>query len=296
MKPGLPALSLIVSFIVALPIWGDVVMNDVVMSDVVMRLETIDYSLSEPRVETTRMAIRPGEGAGLLKMDIRSASADEEGRNHTLIFRGGEESSITVIDHRKKSFSVIDRDAIAAFSTEMQIMMQATTMRIESLPPEQRAIVQKMLESQVGKTRQTEPVPSTVLKTHERETLSGRPSLKYEVFDRGEKLREVWVASTTTVPGGESALVLLQGMSDFYSTLMDSVDRTVPGLGGGFRVDQNPFEDLDRMEGFPVLTRNFAEGRVKTEIVLHSAEEQSLSSAEFEPPEGYQPLEGLSSQ
>ncbi len=261
---------------------------------VVMNLRTTDYSQPEPRVEATRMVIE----AGLLKMDIESPVGESSpkgagdkppaaGRDQTLVFRGGEQSSITVIDHHKKSFSVIDRESMAAFSTEMQILMQATSTRIESLPPEQRAIVQKMIESQIGKARQPNPNPSTVLKTHERDTLSGLPCVKYEVFLRGEKLREVWVTSPESVQGGESALAILQEMSDFYSTLMDSVDRTIPGLGGGFRVDQNPFEDLGRMNGFPVLTRNFADGRVRTEIVLHSVGEQSLSPAELEPPEGY---------
>ncbi len=256
---------------------------------VVMNLRTTDYSSPAPAVEETRMVV----DSGVLRMDItsprRRAGEETSPRNHTLVFRDGESSSITVIDHRQKSFSVIDQESMAAFGTEMRMMMQATSMRVAALPPEQRAIVQKMLESQYGPDRgEGRPAAGTVIRTSERQTASGLPCVKYEVFQGGKKLREVWVAPPAAVRGGEPALTLLREMSDFYSTLMGSLEKVAPGLGS-FRSDRSPFEDLARMNGFPVLTRNFAGGRVDTEIALLSVEEQRLSAAEFELPAGYSP-------
>ena len=114
------------------------------------------------------------------------------------------------------------------------------------------------------------------------------PCVKYEVFQSGVKLREVWVAPADAVGGGEPVLTLLREMSDFYGSLIDTFGRIVPGFGSD--LDQNPFEDLRRMHGFPVLTRNFARGRVETEIALLSVTEQRLPAAESEPPEGYEPV------
>lgn len=257
-------------------------------ADVVMNLRTTDYAAPTPRIEETRMAVLlsgkgPDRDSGMLKMDITSPD-----RDHTLVFRGGENPSITVIDHRRKSFSIIDRESMAAYSAEMRMLMQATAMRVESLPPEQRTIVKKMLESRFGPDPgEGHPTPGTVIRTGERDTLSGLPCTEYGVFEGGKKLREVWVAPPTAVRGGEPALALLREMSDFYGTLMGSFEQMAQDFGGSFGADQNPFEDLTRMHGFPVLTRNFADGRVDTEIALLSIEEQRLSAAEFEPPEGY---------
>ncbi len=271
-------------------------------ADVVMSLRTTDFSSPSPEVENTRMAIRPsaGEQAGQLKMDITSPRGEaaeaprEPRRNHTLVFHGGESPSITVVDHRKKSFSIIDRESMAVFSTELRMMAQATSMRIGSLPPEQREIVQKMLDNQYGPDRSTPRLAAgTMVKTSGRETLSGLPCVKYELFQRGEKLREVWVAPAAAVRGGEPALALLREMSDFYGTLMASFERIAPAFVGGLRPDESPFEDLRRMNGFPVLTRNFAGGRIKTEIALLSVTEQQLSAGELEPPEGYSPAESM---
>ncbi len=259
---------------------------------VVMSLRTTDYSSLDPRVEDTRMAIRTAaggqaQGIGLLKMDITSSAK----RNHTLVFRGGESSSITVLNHREKSFSVIDRESIAAFGAEMRVMMAATSMRVETLPPEQRAIVKKMLESQLGTGRgKTPEAKAAIIRTSDRKTLSGLPCVKYEVFQGGKKLREVWIAPPAAVRGGESALALLRQMSDFYGTLMASFDELASGLGGGFGLNQNPFEDLARMRGFPVLTRNFSGGRINTEVALLAVDERRVPAAEFETPEGYLPV------
>ncbi len=275
-------------------------------ADVVMTLRTTDYSSPVPAVEDTRMAVRPPGGqtkhgpgggqtqdAGLLRIDVKSprgGSGEAAARNHTLVFRGGESSSITVVDHRQRSFSVIDRESMAAFGAELRMMVQATAMRVESMPPEQQAIVRKMLENQLGPNQSRDrPAPGTMVRTSERATLSGLPCIKHAVFQGGKKLREVWVALPAAVRGGEPALTLLREMSDFYGTLMGSFEAIAPGFSGGFGPGQNPFEDLARMNGFPVLTRNFAGGRVNTEITLLSVEEQQLSPEEFEPPEGYSP-------
>ncbi len=247
---------------------------------VVMDLRTTHYSGPAPRIENSRMAI----GAGALKMELES----DAGLNHTLVFRGGEAPSITVIDHREKSYLVLDRAAIQALGMEMQMAMHAATAKIGELAPEQRQIVQKMIEAQFGRPRgEPPPPPSTVIKTDDRDLKSGLPCVKHEVFRRGEKLREVWTAPSSEVPGGEAALGLLREMSDFYSAMLSSFDRIAAGFGRGLRFGQHPFEDLQRMDGFPVLTRNFAHGRVETEIALLSVREQQLEPAELEPPAGY---------
>ncbi len=251
---------------------------------VVMNLRTTDYAGPSPRIESSRMVI----GAGALKMDLESES--ESVLNHTIVFRGGETPSITVIDHREKSYLIMDRESIEALGIEMQMAMQAATSRIGELPPEQRAVVQKMLEGQFGRSRsEAERAPSTVVRTSDRDMKSGLPCVKHEVFRRGEKLREVWTAPSSEVPGGEASLALLREMSDFYRAMMSSFERIAASSGQRFRLGQHPFEDLGRMDGFPVLTYNFTRGRVETEIILLSVEERQLEPAELEPPPDYRP-------
>ncbi len=250
---------------------------------VVMNLRTTDYTGPVPRTESSRMTI----GAGVLKMDLESES--ETGLNHTTVFRGGETPSMTIIDHREKSYLVLDQKSIETVGIEMRMAMQATNLRIGELPPEQQVVVRKMIESQLGRSQGEAAVaPSTVVKTGERDTMSGLPCAQHEVFRRGVKLREVWTAPASELPGGEGSLAMLREMSDFYRAMMSSFARiAAASLGGGLPLGRHPFEDLRHMDGFPVLTYNFAGGRVATEIALLSIEQRRLEPAELEPPADY---------
>lgn len=252
-----------------------------------MKLRTTDVSRAGTYVEETRMEAHDG----LLKMDMaspRKASEATAKPSHGLIFRGGEGASITVINHRDQSYSVIDQQSIEDLGTEMRLRMQATDLQVESLPPEQREVVRRMLDSQLGKVRSApRRAPGTVVRTRERATVSGWVCTKYEVFQAGKKLREVWVAPIDEIQDGEPALAILSEMSDFYTSLIDSVEQAAPGFGAGFRLAQHPFEDLRRMDGFPVLTRNFVGGRARTEVLLLSVEESPPPATTFGPPEGY---------
>ncbi len=44
---------------------------------------------------------------------------------------------------------------------------------------------------------------------------------------------------------------------------------------------------MNEIDGFPVVTRNFAGGELESESTLRSAEERDLDPDAFEPPKGY---------
>lgn len=250
----------------------------------VMRVETTEHRGAEPRVESSQMVIE-GER---LKMDLYKAGSDD--LNHTMVFHGGDKPRIVVINHRDKSFLIMDPGSIEALGREMQAAMAEARQQIATLPPDQRAMVQKLLDAQVGAAEKPELPPTTVMKTSERDTLQGLPVARYDVFRAGEKIREVWVTPFNEVSGSQAALTVLQDMSDFYSDLMESFEKQASAsFGGGFALDNHPFADLQHMNGFPVVTRNFDQGSLKTEIKLRSVEQQESDPAAFEPPAGYRP-------
>jgi hypothetical protein len=59
-------------------------------------------------------------------------------------------------------------------------------------------------------------------------------------------------------------------------------------LLAGAMANVNPFEHLTAMNGFPVVTREFADdGSLESETVLRSARREQLDPVEFDPPPGY---------
>lgn len=61
-------------------------------------------------------------------------------------------------------------------------------------------------------------------------------------------------------------------------------------MGGwrGASVDNNVFEHMKELGGFPVVTRDFADdGSLEGETALRSARRQTIDPDAFEPPSGY---------
>lgn len=252
---------------------------------VVLNLETTHHVGPKTHLESTQMEVA-GEH---LKMDIALPGREQETASSSMIFRGGEKPEIVVIRHQNRSFVILDPESIVVLGSEMRAAMSEANAQIETLPPEQRAVVRRMLEAQLGTAKDApKPPPSTVLETSDRKTINRLPCRRYQVYRQGELIREVWAAPWSEVSGAREAFTTLHAMSDFYSGLMSSFEQlAATGFGGGFALDQHPFDDLKHMDGFPVLTRNFVNGSLATEVVLRSVEAQDLDPAGFAPPEGY---------
>lgn len=251
-----------------------------------LQFETTVHGQGDPVVQTSTMKV---EGRRL-KMVIRQAG--DEAASHATIFSGGESPRIVVINHRDKTFLTMDPESITALGNEMQEAMQETRQQLANLSPEQRAVVEKLLDSQLNRaTKEKLELPvNTVLRTEERETHHGFPCVRYDVFREGEKIREVWVTPWEGVDGSRQAFDVLRSMTDFYGELMATFEKKAQAsFGGGFGLDQHPFDDLQHMDGFPVVTRNFSGGSLATEVALHAFEQQNHEAAEFEPPAGYRP-------
>ena len=74
----------------------------------------------------------------------------------------------------------------------------------------------------------------------------------------------------------------MKSMAKFAEVLMSAMQKNVPmDLSG------NAFAEINQVDGFPVSTRSFDNGRLTDESTFKSARRQTLDPAAFEPPSGY---------
>lgn len=78
-------------------------------------------------------------------------------------------------------------------------------------------------------------------------------------------------------------------MAEFFGELMDSFGDMMGGSGNGFLEGANsPFANFANLDGFPIVTRQLsADGELKSETVLRSADRRTIDPVVFEPPSGY---------
>lgn len=120
--------------------------------------------------------------------------------------------------------------------------------------------------------------------TGEHDTKNGYPSVKYEATTDGRKTLEYWVTDWDNVDGGDDAVEAFQAMAVFLKQMHDSM----PSFGVDVDGDDNPFEHMNEMDGFPVLTYEYAsDGSIASESSLRSSMRRAVDPAEFEPPAAY---------
>lgn len=249
-----------------------------VFGGVVFEVETKDHDRGE--AGTTEVQ---AEGKNL-KMSVRSG---ESGQDDDMIFRGGDRPEMVVVDHSDESFMVLDGAALEQVGGQIGDAMAEMKKALESVPENQRALVEKMMKERgIGGPSADQAGPTTeVRRTDEKAEKLGYPCVRYDVFRDGQRVRELWVTPWSKIEGGEEAEESFSDMADFFKQMMDSFSDQ---LGGGFVDTDNVFAEMAEIDGFPVVTRDFDDdGSLDSETSLRSARRRTLDPDAFEPPAGY---------
>lgn len=202
----------------------------------------------------------------------------------TMIFLGDSRKMVN-IDHQRKQYMVIDQRAMDAVAGQMNEAMAKLQEQLKNMPPERRAMVEKMMKGRMSGmgAPPPAPAPSKVVATGRTGSAGGYACEVYEVSRAGVKHREMCVTGWANIGGGAGPGAVMKDMAAFTKEMMSSVTKSM-GVSGQ---PGNPLDFVDQVEGFPVSTRHFENGRLKSETVLESMEERSLDGSIFEPPAGY---------
>jgi hypothetical protein len=210
---------------------------------------------------------------GKLRLDM------EEGKN-SVIFKN---QTMYAIDHANKRVSVIDKQTMEQVGAQMKQAQAQMQDRLALMPPEQRAQVEKMMAQHGGMGAMgNAPQPERTFKpTSRTEQVAGKPCAVWEVSENGAKVEEMCVAPMNTVNGGSEVLAALKDLGKMVESISQQ-------MGGGLRDRMaQSWRELDQVKGFPVLTRDFENGKAKREQRLVTSRTEPVPAASFDPPSGY---------
>jgi len=221
------------------------------------------------------------------------------GAGERVIFKNDEQKML-IVDDAKKSYVAIDAAMMQGISTQVSAAMKEMEAAIAQLPPEQQAMARKMMQQQQqqqqqpppasarqrspGTQQSSVPVQSTreVRPTTERETREGYPCVKYEVFDSGTKVRELWVTDWTNVQGHAELAQAMKNLDGFTKKLTSAV-----GSLGGSMGAASVAKWWDGIDGMPVVTTEFKNDAPVEESVVRSVEAADIERTAFEVPADY---------
>ncbi|HSC34310.1 MAG TPA: hypothetical protein VLG45_03465, partial [Thermodesulfobacteriota bacterium] len=117
--------------------------------------------------------------------------------------------------------------------------------------------------------------------------VNGVSCAKYDVFRGDEKVRQHCVANWNSIQGGQEMMAVMLRMADFMDQMAKSFSKGGSLIGDQVQFERNVFNQLRQLDGFPIETIEYEDGKVDAESTFKSSEKTSIDLADMEPPAGY---------
>lgn len=227
---------------------------------------------------------------GKLRIDTMDG---RDGIMMTILFVNGE---LIQIGHRDRSFNRINQKSLAEMrsrtasghanmmqhSGEMADAMRQMQQQMANMPPEQRRMMEQMMKGKMpGASPQPEP---TGIQVESRGTgkWQGYTCKNYTVRIDSSNRHELCAASADQIEGADEIVSAMRGMKTFNEQFRASMPQAPFGSPAG-----NPYEIMEKIQGFPVFRREFNEDHLLGERFMSSSRKQKLPGSTFEIPDGY---------
>jgi hypothetical protein len=242
---------------------------------VIFDLELSNLTSAAPSVSNLHYAI---EGH-----DVKVTMANATGGTSDMIFHGAKQEMV-IINHANKTYMVMDKATVDQMVSQLGGVMAQMQEAMKNMPPEQRAAMEKMMAGRLGGAAPAaEPV--VMHNTGEHGTEAGYAAVRWEATRGGRKIREMWVASWSSIHGAAEAQAAMSAMAEYGKSMMESLSKS--GLPIGRSIDDSLFQ-FQALNGFPVVTREFGDdGKATSETTLKGARQETIPASEFQPPAGY---------
>ena len=189
---------------------------------------------------------------------------------------------MAILDHKDKQYVHLSVEQMEQLAARINPAMEAMRQQLEQLPPEQREMVKKMMESQVPQTqKEARQIEAVIAATGESGHYAGFDCEWWEMRRDAELVRSACVADTGDIPNGAASLNTLHSMAAFQKKLFKAFDQ-MP-----MAPSTTIFEEMQRIDGFPVATRDFKNGVVSQETQLISIADREAGASDFAPPADY---------
>ena len=202
-----------------------------------------------------------------------------------MVFDRGK-SLMRLIDDSQKKYFDLDEATLDELGSVISGAMAQMQKSLEAMPPEQRAMAEKMLKKTLGAG--DAPKPPTFVKASGTKTISGYACARYDMMQDGVKKSELWTSTDAKLKPAPAEIETIQAMQNHLAKLLDAVGSLAAHVteagAGALRYDGT-------VEGFPVRTTVYDGDKVASEITLRKVDHEPVDPALLTVPDDYQPQE-----
>jgi hypothetical protein len=205
---------------------------------------------------------------------MRSTDSDGDGA----IFK---DQKIYALDAEDKNFTVVDKAAMDRMGGQLAEARKQMEAQMANMPPERRAMMEQMMSQMGGAAPGKKAVKRDVTATGRTETVGGFRCSVWEIAIDGVKDHEVCAAAPGSLPGGTEMLKTMREMGEMLKGLTEGLGQMAQSAA------TNTWADLAKINGIPILTREFENGKATSETRVSVIRSESVPASTFEVPKGY---------
>ena len=199
---------------------------------------------------------------------------DTEGRSS--LIKGG---TMYILDESDKSYIAFDKATMEQLATKLNAGMAKMKEQVAKLPPEQRAQMEQMMAKQMGGEGKGRTVEA--IDTGKTDKIDGRTCKVWDVKRNDELDDQLCVVAFSALPGKEN----FQAVFAEFAKVFEEMAKSVPMLAGTMT---NEFSALSKVNGYPVRTRAYDNGKLGDEEQLVKVwREEAIPASMFEIPADY---------
>lgn len=169
--------------------------------------------------------------------------------------------------------------ALGQVNDQLSAAMEQMQAQLANLPPQQREMMERMMRDRMpNMAAMTEAAPPVRIEQGGGQTVGGYACTDYSIYAGETLVQELCAADFDDVPGATEMAAVIGRMAGFFERLREAMPPALQGM------QNNPFDTMSQIEGFPVRTRTYVNGGLQQELVLSAAETRDLPASLFEVP------------
>jgi hypothetical protein len=224
----------------------------------------------DPKTHNSTMYVEPDR----LSMNVGETSA---------IFRA-DKDTMWVIRDKEGKYTEMTREDAKRLGEQVSGAMAEMQKQLASMPPEQRAMVEKMMAGKMpppeGEKKAEAPV--TYKKSGKTETINGFPCTSYDAMRGDKRQQEIWVTDWKRFDMSPADFKVFERFADFMKEMVGPMTRQ---FGTSLNQKFTDAEGGDGIPGVPIRTVAYTDrGEIVTEIKKIAKE--SIPASKFEVPQG----------
>ncbi|TQV72151.1 hypothetical protein FLL45_18190 [Aliikangiella marina] len=215
---------------------------------------------------------------GKMRVDTVDPAQDDS----TQLIFDSQTKTMIMADVNQRMYNVMDQASLAQLKARMDAAKKQMEAQLANMPPEQREMMKKMMAGRMGMADDSAPKPTkNIVKTGKSASAAGYDCQIHEVYSGQKKLRELCVTPWGKIKNGGEIKQSLEEMNRFFSAFLDSMKGMMPAD------EESPFAEIEKLNGFPVIFKEFENGQLFETSTLQSISSKDLSADIFKAPKGF---------